>query len=264
MALSYSVVEVDDKLERRFLAYINKDPLNYHFFIHDWFEEREISRFYLAMQKGRIGGLMIVYKGKIAQIKGSAKAVKVLLDMLDPEVTQLSVPYEYRVLLRRRFRPRFRSEMDLLHMTRGQERPQIVVKPVALTTKDAKAVSELLQRADPRMWKRFSALTVKSSMKTNIWIGIKERGKLAAIGNARLTKHNGHIYTIATAHDYRNRGFATSIVSTLVQRMLKGSKDLLIYVFKTNGPANKVYRKVGFRLYKKMMYLDGKKVGKRY
>jgi RimJ/RimL family protein N-acetyltransferase len=260
IGLSYTVVEVNDKLEKRFLEIINKDPLNYHFFLLDWYEERKVSRFYIAMDNGRIRGLMVVYNGKTAQIKGSSRAVDALLKALDPKVTQLSVPYEHKRLLLKRFRPRFQSEMDMLHLIKGKERSLIVHKPVALTAKDAIAVSALMRRADPRMWRSFSIGTVRRSMSTNIWIGIKEQGKLAAIGNARSTKRNGHIYTIATAKEYRGRGFATSIVSTLVQRMLKDSEDQLIYIFKTNGPANKVYRKVGFRLYKRMMYIDGKKV----
>jgi ribosomal protein S18 acetylase RimI-like enzyme len=260
---SYTVVEIDYTNEKRFLEITNKDPLNYHFFRLDWFEERKVSRFYLAMEKGRIGGLMVVYNGKTAQIKGSAKAVDALLETIDPKVGQLSVPYEHRRLLLKRFAPKFRSEMDLLYLVKGQERLHIVHKPVGLTPKDAKAVSALLLRADPRMWKNFSPDAVKRSMRTNIWIGIKDHGRLAAIGNARSTKLNGHIYTIATAKEYRGQGYATSIVSALVQALLKCSKDLLIYVFRTNGPANKVYRKVGFRTYKRMMYLDGKKLRKK-
>jgi len=260
IGLSNTVVEVNNKLEKRFLEIINKAPLNYHFFLLDWYEERKVSRFYLAMDKGSIRGLMVVYNGRTAQIKGSSKAVDVLIEALDPKIAQISVPYEHKRSLLKRYKPRFQSEMYLLHLTKGQERSLVEQKPVALTTKDAKAVSKLLLRADPRMWKSFTADTVKRSMSTNIWIGIKEHGTLAAIGNARSTKRSGHIYTIATAKEYRGRGFATSIVSTLVQRMLKDSKDQLIYVFKSNGPANKVYRKVGFRLYKRMMFIDGKKV----
>jgi ribosomal protein S18 acetylase RimI-like enzyme len=260
--LSYTVVEVNDKLEKRFLEHINKDPLSYHFFLLDWYEEREVSKFYLAMNKGRIRGLMVVYNGRTAQIKGSSKAVSALLETLDPKVSQISVPYEHRKTLLKKFKPRFQSEMDLLYLTAGKVRSLVVRKPVALTIKDAKAVSALVRRADPRMWKSFTVGTVKRSMSTNLWIGIKDHGRLAAIGNARATKRNGHIYTIATAKEFQGRGFATSIVSTLVELLSKVSKDLLIYVFKTNGPANTVYRKVGFRTYKRMMYIDGKKAGK--
>jgi len=50
---------------------------------------------------------------------------------------------------------------------------------------------------------------------------------------------------------YRNRGYATSVVSALVEQILPESGLLLIHVESENKPAMRVYTKVGFKPYKR-------------
>jgi len=88
-------------------------------------------------------------------------------------------------------------------------------------------------------------------MPERLWLGIKVNGKLVSIGGGRLDDWGSCIHTVATLEGYRNRGYATSIVSALVEQMLKRSKLALIYVETKNLPAVRTYTKAGFEPYKK-------------
>ncbi len=47
-----------------------------------------------------------------------------------------------------------------------------------------------------------------------------------------------------------NRGYATSVVSALVEEILKRSDRAMIHVLKDNHPAIRTYSKVGFKPFK--------------
>ncbi|MEM2180774.1 MAG: hypothetical protein QXP32_08180, partial [Nitrososphaeria archaeon] len=53
------------------------------------------------------------------------------------------------------------------------------------------------------------------------WIGIKVDGKLVSIGSVNLTGWAGLIGTVATHVSYRNRGYATTIISELMRRIIE-------------------------------------------
>ena len=76
---------------------------------------------------------------------------------------------------------------------------------------------------------------------------------------ARLTERVGIIHTVATHEAHRNKGYATSITSYLVKIILEKTPLAIIHTLSDNPPANKVYKKVGFKPYKKHIIMKGKK-----
>jgi predicted GNAT family acetyltransferase len=91
-------------------------------------------------------------------------------------------------------------------------------------------------------------------------LGIRYDGKLVSVGLTRFVDFGSNIGAIATDQDYQNMGYATSIVSALVQEILKNSPRALIHVLSDNGPAIHVYSKVGFKPYANYLFIRGKKI----
>jgi len=257
--MALKVVELDEGLEEKFLRYLWKAPLGFFFFITDLQMERESTRFLLAMDGGRVEGAMLFFKGRIVHARGSARAVKALIKRIDIDVVEGMVQLEHAKLIVRALEPGYMAEMRMLHLRKGNERLSKVRISRRLKEGDAREVAALMRAADPRLWGRQKAASVRESMKHGIWVGVRKEGKLVAIGMARTHDFGGMIHTIATAEGHRNLGYATANVSSLLTEMFKRTDDALIHVFRHNGPAYRVYTKVGFRPYKRFLYFRCRK-----
>jgi predicted GNAT family acetyltransferase len=102
----------------------------------------------------------------------------------------------------------------------------------------------------PERWGETTAEKLKQKWHNVFWLGIRKEGKLVSIGKVRFVDFASNIGAVATDKNYRNRGYATSIVSALVQEIFKKSPIALIHVIPDNAPAIRVYSKVGFKPYK--------------
>jgi hypothetical protein len=72
------VVPVANESERIFWNYVNRDPINYYFFIMDWTQNREQTKIFLAIEGKQVLGSLLVFADSIVQFRGSHKAVQKL------------------------------------------------------------------------------------------------------------------------------------------------------------------------------------------
>jgi len=61
---------------------------------------------------------------------------------------------------------------------------------------------------------------------------------------------------VLTKEEYRNRGFATSVVSMLTEDLIKRGKVASLYVREDNSHAIHVYMKIGFVEYWKRLWIS--------
>jgi predicted GNAT family acetyltransferase len=115
---------------------------------------------------------------------------------------------------------------------------------------EAEEIASIMRHTDPEWWDETTTQRIAEGMNERLWLGIKVNGKLVSIGNTRLTDWGSNIGVIATHEGYRNRGYATSIVSALVKEILQKSNLALIHVLSGNLPAIRAYKKVGFKPYR--------------
>ncbi|HXX87579.1 MAG TPA: GNAT family N-acetyltransferase, partial [Candidatus Acidoferrum sp.] len=87
------------------------------------------------------------------------------------------------------------------------------------------------------------------------WLGIKQDRTIVSVGMTRLVGFASNIGIAATREEYRNKGYATSIVSELVREILTISPTAIIHVIKGNEPAIRAYSKVGFKPYKTYLFI---------
>ena len=244
------IVIMDERSERIFWDHVNRDPLNYYFFIFDLKQRRDQTKIMLAMEGESIQGLMLVYRDQVVQLRGNREAVKLLLDNLSLEKVEMQAPLDCEDLVLSKYSPKLREEMMLMYLKRGEENIQISTAPMKLGTDDAEQVLELMRRADPTWWGDIQIEFVQKALKEALCFGIKQDNKLVSLGITRLVEFGSNISAVATHEQYRNRGYATSIVSTLVREILKVSSTALIHVISDNAPAVRTYSKVGFKPYK--------------
>jgi ribosomal protein S18 acetylase RimI-like enzyme len=80
------------------------------------------------------------------------------------------------------------------------------------------------------------------------FLGIRNNGALVAIGGVRLHL-NGYreITTVGTLPEHTGRGYATALVSALVQRIRNDGEQPFLTVGVANARASEIYRRLGFR-----------------
>jgi len=255
------VVSVEDGFEGAFWDLVNQDPLDYYFFIFDWKRRREQTKVWLAMENGKVAGSMLLYspqgKGRdnVVQLRGSREAAELLLDSIDFERVELQAPLDCEDILLKKLRPWFRHVLVLMRLKKGEENLQIKHKPEKLGVETVAEAVDIMRRADPEIWGELDAQWQKLAWEDTYMLGIRRDNRLVSFGNTRFVDIGSNIGAVATDQAYRNMGFATSIVSALVEEILRKSPPALIHVLSDNAPAVRAYTKVGFKPYKQYLII---------
>ncbi len=254
------VVSIDEGYEQAFWKQVNLDPPDYYFFILDWKLRKEQTRIMLAMEGDRVEGALLVYAYYIVQLRGSREAVKQFFDHFNLDKVELQAPLDCENIVLAKYKPHVKDELVLMRLKKGEESVQITEPVVRLGVEDAERVAEIMKKSDPEWWGEVTVENRRDSLQTTFWLGIRRDGKIVSIGNARFVDFASNIGVVATDERYRNRGYATSIVSALVQEILKVSPVALIHVLAVNGPAVRAYSKVGFKPYKRCLSIRGERI----
>lgn len=247
------VLPLDSHLEPLFWKHVYQDVPHYYFFILDMRHDRASTKILLALnEKNRIEGVMMTYKERIVQLRGSIEAAKALLPRLSVEKAEIQGLEEHKALILEKFK-KAKNTLELILMTLRREEETLHIKhPVArLSTSDAEDIAALMRHGDPEWWREVTAKTIAEKMHKRLWLGIRVNNQLVSIGGAFLDDLGSNIATVVTDEKHRNKGYATTIVSTLVDQILHKSNLALIHVESNNAPAIKTYTKVGFKPYRK-------------
>lgn len=253
------MLPLDSGLEDVFWNYVYQDVPHHHFFILDWKFEKNSTKILLALKENRIQGMMLTYGQSIVQLRGSAEAVNALLDYLDLEKVEIQALMEHENMVLKRYKPMTRHELILMTLRKGEERLHFKHPVVKLTPSDAKEIARLIGQANPESWGEAAPQRIIEGMDERLWLGIKVDGKLVSLGGTRFTEWGSNIGVIATEESHRCKGYATSIVSTLVKKILARCPMAFIHVLSDNPPAIHVYEKVGFKPYRTYFFVRGEK-----
>jgi len=247
------VVRLDPILEPLFWKYVTRDIPDYYFFILRLKRQREFAETWLVLEKdNRIEGLMMVFRNIAVQLRGSVDAAKVLLERLYLDKVDIQSEMEHKETILAKFEHvRKASEIILMTLQKGEENLQIRHVTEVPTPEDAEEIADLMRRGSPDWWGDATGERVASSMGRQLWLGTRANGRLVSVGAATVDDWAANIAPVATHEDYRNRGYATSIVSALVEQIFQRSNLCLIHVEGDNEPAIRVYTKIGFKPYKR-------------
>jgi predicted GNAT family acetyltransferase len=259
--INMKVVSIWDGFENAFWNQVNQEPLHYYFFILDWKERSEQTKIFLAIEGEKVQGLMLVYADTVVQLRGNREAVEKLLDSVTLEKVELQAPLDCEDIVTRKYSPQIRYDLMLMAVKKGEENIQVRTQPVRLGPEDAEEVTEIMRKADPQWWgERVTVENRRESLERSYYLGIKSNGKIVSMGNTYFTEFGSNIGVVATDERYRNKGYATSIVSALVQEILKRSPPALIHVLSDNAHAIRAYSKVGYKPYRHYLLIRAEEI----
>jgi ribosomal protein S18 acetylase RimI-like enzyme len=214
----------------------------------------------LAIEGERIDGLALLYADTIVQLRGRRKAVMSLLDSVNFQKVELQAPLDCEDLVIGKYKPSFKHELLLMRLSKGEERLHLRHVPVKLRPEDLPDAVEVLAKADPEFWGDLDVEKQRVSWADAYIVGIRHEGRLASVGLTRFVDIGSNIGAIATEEKYRNMSYATSIVSALVKEIMQQAPPALIHVLSDNAQALHVYSKVGFKEYKRYLFIRGEKI----
>ena len=250
------IVSLDAALEPKFWEHVNRD-IPHYFFALDWKHNRNDTEILLALKESRIDGMMLIFKKKVVQLRGSRKSAKALLERLDLEKVEVQALEQHKQYVLEKYMPAWSHELMLMILRKGEERLHISHRIVALDPSDAEQIADMMRNLNPRFWGEVTGEKIAEGMSSVNCFGVRVNGELVSLGRTRLTEKVGHIPTVATLEAHRNKGYATSIVSYLVKLILEKLPIAIIYVLSDNPPAIRVYEKVGFKPYRKYFFTKG-------
>jgi len=241
------------ELEPSYWNLVKQDYCDYYFFVYDLLLQRDRTKVFLALDRQQIAGLMLIYNEYNVQLRGSPETVGFLPSSLNLASAEVEAPTDCEEMVLAKF-PIYKHKEDMTMMTleRGKENLNVTLQPERLTAENAEEIAELMRASYPLMWSDMTAEKVKilTGPKETFMLGIRDEGKLVAFGVEILTPNVGLVTWLATLDQYRNKGYCTSILSTLVKEGLKNADKLAIHVLDENANANWIYKKIGFKPYK--------------
>jgi predicted GNAT family acetyltransferase len=250
-------VPLTSKFENQFWNHVNSDLRDYYFFIWDWKLQKGKTKIFLVLdEREEIVGLMLIYDNRFVQLSGEKEAAQLLLSQLDLKKVDLQAPLEWSQSVLEKY-PTFAytETILLLSLSKGEENLQVSTLPEKLTINDAHEIAGLLRLVCPKFWNVITVEDIQAMFSGRHWYGIKNKGKLVSLGTATATPKVSHVNWIATQEQYRNRGYAKSILSAMLKEIMKTSSTVIIYVLNNNVPARRVYSTVGFKQYKRYIYV---------
>ena len=155
------IVSVADGYEQMFWNCVNRDLIDYYFFILDWTQRREQTKIFLAVEGEEVLGSLLVFADYIVQFRGSREAVQKLVEHANFEKVELQAPPDCEDLVCQKYKPRIKQNMVLMRLNRGEEHVRLTETPARLNVEDAEDVAALMRRCDPRWWGETSSEQLK-------------------------------------------------------------------------------------------------------
>jgi len=118
-------------LEPKFWEHVNLDIPHYFFFALDWKHNRNDTKILLALKENRIDGMMLIFKKRIAQLRGSRKGAEALLERLVLKKVKLQASKEHEKSVLEKYMPSWSHELILMMLRKGEERLRIAHPIVA-------------------------------------------------------------------------------------------------------------------------------------
>ena len=237
---------MDDEGWPSFLSHIKGMELDYHWFIADWVSCRADTRIWTALDHGMLAGAMLLFKGRVCQIRGGRSAAAAFMDILGDGVMEVVLPRDCGDLVKDRFNVKRSEDIILMHLEKGKERLVQTGEPVRLGPTDVDDIIKLMRGADPLNWGEMTTGGINSWVTGGVWYGQRDEGRLVAVAGSWFLGEAKMVNIVAVDEHHRGRGLAKSVLSRLLFDIFQASGMALIHVRADNEPAIRAYRAVGY------------------
>jgi predicted GNAT family acetyltransferase len=149
--------------------------------------------------------------------------------------------------------PQIPTGWEIVRAVELHQMVQEAESPVSVSNDAAPEVIELTPADVPEMSVLYTATRPGRTLCSRIqklgqFLGIREDGKLVAMGGLRLHLPGyREITTVATLPEHEGRGYATAIVRSLIERIRSRGDRPFLTVRSDNTRAVEIYHRLGFK-----------------
>ena len=242
-------VRVTQSNEVKFYDFIKGNFTEYFFFHVDYAQYPENTEIYMALDENdKIQAMILVWKGQRIQLRGSVKGLELLLK--DTIYTPLSITgfADHKKIIRMYF-PKYTKEIAIyrMEMKKGDQVNFEKYHYENLSMAHKEEIASFMNVTDPVFWgdRRPEDILIDEN---NFCYGIFQDKKLVSITCFWKYQNVGYITVVGTHPDYQNKGYASSLVSSVLNHLFQDKEQCLITVRVNNPPAVHTYKKLGFSI----------------
>ena len=243
------IIPLDSTSEPIFWNYVEDRIEEYFFFIMDFKNYPDFTKIWMAIDDaGKIQGMLLKYRDKNIQLRGSNEAVKILINQVDISMDMnITLLKSQKELLDPKYienKEEILLNSMVIHLGENLIKNEFIAQ--ILNESDREEIASVHRKADPKFWGKVQGKDLEFN-ETHKWFGIRRENKIISVVQTWFGEKVSIIPTVATDPDFQNRGFASSLVSSSVQELFKHSPLGLIHVRAENAPAVHTYKKNGFK-----------------
>jgi ribosomal protein S18 acetylase RimI-like enzyme len=198
--------------------------------------------------KDNFHGMLLSWKDRRIQLRGSPESLELLLK--DKTYTPISITgfEEHKELIATHF-SEYTREIGLyrMDMRRTQHKSREKYEFTVLSQEYKADIANLMRTTDPVYWGSRKPEDILID-ENNIFYGIFDQNQIVCITSLWNYEEVGYITIVGTHPDYWNKGYASSLVSSVLKILFQDKKQCLITVRVDNPPAIHVYEKLGFKI----------------
>lgn len=243
---SIKTVSLDDRVERRLFEFMNQDRIRHFYTIYDLKYQREKERVWVALLGSSLSGYLLEHERRIVHVRGSRECAPPLLrnqqldaPLFNIEPHHLSAVKELYEITGPADKVTEGEITTFLIMKAKREtfNPMIDHPVRELKKTDARALADLLETEVSRA----------ERLLANFGFGVFKDGKLISSAVSPDTLDDlATVRGVHTVPEERGKGYASSVCSAVVERLVQKGLDVILYVSKDNPAAIRVYEKIGF------------------
>ncbi len=246
---SLKSVEVTPDNELIFYNYIKDNFSEYLFFHVDYAQYSEDTKIYMVLDnKAKIHGMLLNWKDRRIQLRGSFESLELLLKDNNFKPISITGFEEHKGIITNYF-PEYTKETGLyrMGMKKGEQKNFEMYSYNILSDANREEIASFMNICDPEYWGSVKTEDVLID-DTNIPIAIIHNNQLICLTRIWNYENIGYFMVVGTHPDYRNKGYASSLISSVLNGLLVDKKECLITVRVNNPPAIHTYEKLGFSI----------------
>lgn len=249
------VVSLNSAIENSFLRFLRSDVISNFQALQNLKFRGDKTKFWAAIEDTRVLAYLCEHDGKFLNLRGKTGCATELLKKTTLLKPNVSIEPEHLPVIKMFYKPTRGigpnpSEVTtLLALEVGRRcfRPVTKHNAKKLTIDELDAFEKLYMKFGEETGLGAAARErVVKTLERGLIYGVHDEGELVSFAAGRILENVGHVAPVYTSPKFREKGYATSACSALVDELLDQCERVILFARADDPAALRLYKKLGF------------------